>query len=111
MTIGIDNVILVIFIIEVILKMVSEGLRPYMYFFNEEWHWNNFDFWIVVLCLPIWEPVLGGDSGPVALLRLMRLARVAKIIKKIPQLQMIIMGLVGGLVYLLSVATCCKECF
>lgn len=90
-------VILAIFVLEVVLKMLSEGLRPWMYFANEEYLWNWFDFWIVVLCMPGWDAILGGDSGPVALLRLMRLMRVAKIIKKIPQLQMIIMGLVGGL--------------
>lgn len=92
----IDMVILAIFVLEVVLKMLSEGLRPWMYFANEEYLWNWFDFWIVVLCMPGWDAILGGDSGPVALLRLMRLMRVAKIIKKIPQLQMIIMGLVGG---------------
>lgn len=56
--------------------------------------WNNFDFFVVVLCLPMWGDSLGG--GSVALLRLMRLARLAKLVKKIPQLQTIMMGLLGG---------------
>ncbi|CAM9453585.1 unnamed protein product, partial [Heterosigma akashiwo] len=65
-----------------------------MYFFNKEWRWNNFDFWIVFLCLGIIDT---GSGSSLALLRLLRLMRVAKIVKKVPQLQMIVMGLVGGL--------------
>ena len=92
---GIDMFILVMFGTECILKMMAEGMAPWRYFFGIEWKWNNFDFFVVVLCLPMWGDSLGG--GSVALLRLMRLARLAKLVKKIPQLQIILMGLVGGM--------------
>ena len=90
-----DFIILGIFCLEVLLKIAAEGTRPWMYWFGKEWRWNNFDFVIVVLCLPIWGDLFDGSA--VALLRLMRLMRVMKLIKKIPQLQMIVMGLLGGI--------------
>ena len=42
-----DNVVLGIFCVEVILKTVAEGGRPWRYFTGPEWQWNNFDFIIV----------------------------------------------------------------
>lgn len=91
----IDNIILLVFSFEVIVKMAAEGLAPYMYFFGKEWKWNTFDFTIVFLSLPFWGGLFGG--GSLALLRLVRLMRLAKLIKKIPALQMIVRGLTGGL--------------
>mmetsp|Transcript_28806 Transcript_28806/g.48591 ORF Transcript_28806/g.48591 Transcript_28806/m.48591 type:complete len:1280 (-) Transcript_28806:339-4178(-) len=91
----IDNIILLVFSFEVVVKMLAEGLAPYLYFFGKEWKWNNFDFTIVFLSLPFWGGLFGG--GSLALLRLVRLMRLAKLIKKIPALQMIVRGLTGGL--------------
>lgn len=90
---ALDNVILVIFSTECVIKIIAEGTAPHRYFIGREWRWNVFDFVIVVLCLPIWGSAFGGA----ALLRMMRLMRVMKIVRKIPQLHMIIMGLIGGL--------------
>ena len=75
------------------MKLVAEAPRPLHYFTGAEWRWNNFDFVVVVLCLPGVSSLFGN----VSFLRLMRLARVAKLVKKVPQLQMIVMGIVGGL--------------
>ena len=41
---ALDNVILVIFSLEVVLKVASEGTRPYRYFTGPEWRWNNFEY-------------------------------------------------------------------
>eukprot|EP00520_Triparma_pacifica_P006268 CAMPEP_0118662880 /NCGR_PEP_ID=MMETSP0785-20121206/17080_1 /TAXON_ID=91992 /ORGANISM="Bolidomonas pacifica, Strain CCMP 1866" /LENGTH=824 /DNA_ID=CAMNT_0006556479 /DNA_START=20 /DNA_END=2491 /DNA_ORIENTATION=- len=90
--ITIDNIILVTFCIEILLKMMAEGMAPWRYFTSKEWRWNNFDFVIVMLCMPFVD--LGNS---IALLRLFCLMRLAKLVRKVPQLQMIIMGLVGGL--------------
>ena len=90
-----DNIILGIFVIECLLKMFAEGMAPWRYWTGPEWKWNNFDFVIVLLCLPGIKDIFG--DGSVGLLRLFRLMRIMKLVKKIPQLQMIIMGLVGGL--------------
>ena len=55
--------------------------------------WNNFDFWLVVVC---WLPP-GFIGGNVAFLRLLRLMRLLKLVGKVKQLQVIVMGLVKGL--------------
>ncbi|GMH84050.1 hypothetical protein TL16_g09799 [Triparma laevis f. inornata] len=89
--IAIDNIILITFCVEILVKMFAEGLAPWRYFLGPEWRWNNFDFLVVMLCMPFVD--LGNS---IALLRLFRLMRLAKLVRKIPQLQMIIMGLVGG---------------
>lgn len=90
---SLDLVVLGFFCLEVILKIMSEGVAPYEYFVGPEWTWNNFDFLIVVFSLPI-LPV-GGSQ--VAFLRLIRLMRLAKVFRKVPQLRMIMTGLIGGL--------------
>eukprot|EP00603_Paraphysomonas_imperforata_P000240 CAMPEP_0114448824 /NCGR_PEP_ID=MMETSP0103-20121206/20536_1 /TAXON_ID=37642 ORGANISM="Paraphysomonas imperforata, Strain PA2" /NCGR_SAMPLE_ID=MMETSP0103 /ASSEMBLY_ACC=CAM_ASM_000201 /LENGTH=1026 /DNA_ID=CAMNT_0001620875 /DNA_START=201 /DNA_END=3281 /DNA_ORIENTATION=+ len=90
---SLDLVVLGFFCLEVMLKIMSEGVAPYEYFVGPEWTWNNFDFLIVVFSLPI-LPV-GGSQ--VAFLRLIRLMRLAKVFRKVPQLRMIMTGLIGGL--------------
>jgi voltage-gated sodium channel len=88
-----DNIILIVFSIEVIFKIMSEGMQPIEYFIGNEWHWNNFDFFVVMLSMPF----LPFKNGQVAFLRLIRLMRLAKVFRKVPQLRMIMSGLVGGL--------------
>ena len=78
-----------------LLKILSEGLRPYMYFIGPEWRWNNFDFAIVFLSLPFMRAIFGG--GYAQMLRLVRLARMGKLIRKIPPLQRIVRGIAGGM--------------
>lgn len=90
-----DLVILMVFLFEVVVKILSEGLAPQLYFLGVEWKWNNFDFGIVFMSLPFWGGLFGG--GSLALLRLVRLMRLAKLIRKIPALQVIVKGLTGGL--------------
>ena len=92
---AIDNAILAIFGLECVVKIVAEGAKPWRFFVGGEAAWNNFDFVVVVLCLPIWGDALGG--GSVKLLRLMRLARIVKLLKRVPQLYIIVKGLIGGM--------------
>ncbi|MDP7050621.1 MAG: ion transporter [Verrucomicrobiota bacterium] len=78
---ALDNIILGIFVIEVVIKVVAEGKRPQNYFKDP---WNIFDFTIVVVCfLPI-----GGKFIPV--LRLARVLRVLKLVSAIPRLQILV---------------------
>ena len=90
---SVDFFILVMFTIEVTLKIIGEGMGPWNYFIGPEYAWNIFDFSIVLLSMPF-IPFAGSQ---LKLLRLIRLMRLAKAFRKIPQLQMIMMGLVGGL--------------
>ena len=82
---GIDWAILIIFTLEVFLKIVAEHNKPWRYFTSSGW--NLFDFFIVAMC---YMPFAG---RAVAVLRLLRLLRVLKLVKQLPQLQMIVGGL------------------
>lgn len=76
-----NQIILGIFILEIFVKIVAEGKKPWLYFTDS---WNIFDFIIVAAAfLPF-----GGSS--VAILRLLRLLRVLKLIKALPKLQMLV---------------------
>ena len=110
-----DFLILLAFILECVLKVAAEGIRPMRYFLGPEWAWNTFDFLVIFFSVYFSHDEMangtyfavqsggeqegGSDNGgsSVALLRLVRLARLGKLIKKIPPLQMIMSGLLGGL--------------
>ena len=79
-----NNVVLAIFVAEIILKMTAACPKPWR-FFNDGW--NVFDFLIVAVCfLP-----LGASFAPV--LRLFRLFRVLRLVSVIPKLQVIVSAL------------------
>ncbi len=83
-----NKVVLVIFIIEILVKLIAEGNKPWRYFLDA---WNVFDFIIVAAAfLPF-----GGSS--VAILRLLRLLRVLKLIKALPKLQMLVGALLKSI--------------
>ncbi|MCD4800811.1 MAG: ion transporter [Methanococcoides sp.] len=83
-----DTLIIIIFVIEAILKIVSEMPRPLHYFKNS---WNVFDFIIVVgVLLPI-----GGPFLPV--LRLLRVLRVFRLITIMPKMRLIVGALLKSI--------------
>jgi len=90
---ALDTIILIFFSLECIFKIFAEGLAIWRFWLGPEWKWNNFDFFIVLACIP----GLLDLGKQVVVLRLLRLMRLAKVFRKIPQLQMIVMGLVGGM--------------
>ena len=92
---NVDFAILVVFCLEVLLKILALDRKPHLYFFGDDWKWNVFDFTIVVFSL--FDTFGGGLPMPVSFLRLLRLARIVKLVKKVPELQVIVMGLAGGL--------------
>eukprot|EP00500_Bicosoecida_sp_ms1_P005066 CAMPEP_0203834592 /NCGR_PEP_ID=MMETSP0115-20131106/73237_1 /ASSEMBLY_ACC=CAM_ASM_000227 /TAXON_ID=33651 /ORGANISM="Bicosoecid sp, Strain ms1" /LENGTH=442 /DNA_ID=CAMNT_0050743671 /DNA_START=48 /DNA_END=1372 /DNA_ORIENTATION=+ len=79
-----DDIVLSIFILEIVVKMVAEGKAPWK-FFNDAW--NVFDFTIVVVGL------LPFSGGAVKALRLVRLLRVLKLVRALPKLRILVMGL------------------
>lgn len=101
-----DLFILIVFTIEVIVKILAEGKKPWKYFMDS---WNIFDFTIVAVCyLAFVVPSI--DASFVAVLRLARILRVFKLVTAVPQLQMLVgamlksipaMGYVGILLSLL----------
>lgn len=77
-----DTIILGIFVLEVVIKIIAEGRKPWRYFTDP---WNIFDFTIVAVCLlPI------NNSEFVAVLRLARVLRVMKLVSAIPRLQILV---------------------
>ncbi|MFT4603046.1 MAG: voltage-gated sodium channel [Arenicella sp.] len=83
-----NRIVLIIFIIEVLVKLIAEFPKPWKYFTDT---WNVFDFIIVAAAfMPF-----GGSS--VAILRLLRLLRVLKLIKALPKLQMLVGALLKSI--------------
>ena len=80
-----DGLVLAIFSIEVVIKVLAEGKRPFNYFKNP---WNVFDFLIVAVCLL--EPFLPIDASFLPVLRLARILRVLRLIAVVPKLQLIV---------------------
>jgi len=103
---ALDWFILIIFTIEVFVKVLAEGKKPWNYFTDP---WNVFDFLIVAVCyVAVFIPEL--PAGFIAVLRLARILRVFKLVTAMPKLQVLVgallksipsMGYVGLLLFLL----------
>ncbi|MFW6348572.1 MAG: ion transporter [Cyclonatronaceae bacterium] len=89
----IDQVILFIFLIEIVVKMVAEGRQPLRYFKDG---WNVFDFSIVFVCYAaMFFPDVEGFY--VAVLRLARVMRVFRVVRTIPKLQLLVNALLKSI--------------
>jgi voltage-gated sodium channel len=77
----IQDVILGCFVVEIVLRILAHGGRPWRYFASA---WNVFDFLIVTLCvLP-----LGAQFS--AVLRMARLLRTLRLVTTLPRLQLLV---------------------
>ncbi|MEL6795582.1 MAG: ion transporter [Planctomycetota bacterium] len=83
-----NGVILVLFCIELIVRMAAYGTKPWRFFAD---FWNVFDFVIVVLCL---LPV-GAENAAAA--RLIRLLRVLRLFTAVPRLKVILAAMAHAL--------------
>ncbi len=83
-----NQIILIIFIAEVVLKMGAEWPRPWDYFKDP---WNVFDFIIVAAAL---MPI---DTQYVTVLRLARLLRVLRLVRAVPRLQILVGALIKSI--------------
>ncbi len=79
-----NAIILVVFVVEILLKLVAFGPR----FFKSGW--NIFDFLIVSIAL---VPA----SGPLEILRALRILRVLRLLSQVPKLRVIIESLMRAL--------------
>lgn len=96
-----DRLILYIFAVEISLKIISFGRRPWDYFKDP---WNVFDFLIVAVCfLPL------ADTHYVAVLRIARILRVLRVFSVMPRLQLLVSALLksipsmGYVIFLLGI--------
>lgn len=85
----IDKIIIILFTIEILLKILSNGKRPWLYFTDS---WNVFDFIIVAICLiPL------DDTHYFAVFRVLRVLRIFRMITVLPKLKLIITALLKSI--------------
>lgn len=85
---ALDKVVLTIFILEIVIKMVAEGSKPWRYFYDP---WNVFDFVIVAAAL------LPFAAQYATVLRLLRLLRVLRLVRALPKLQLLVGALLKSI--------------
>lgn len=116
-----ELIIITVFVTEVLLKVVAQGLRPWRFFhigmapgtapyspddhlqwlFNlRQWllgiqGWNAFDFVVVVICVV--QQLSNRDSGNMAVLRMVRLVKVLQLFMEVDQIRAVLIGLGDGL--------------
>lgn len=84
-----DQAVVLLFTMEIALKMLAHGRRPLDYFRDP---WNVFDFVIVAVCL-----IPAADTHFVAVLRIARILRVLRMISMMPKLQLLIGALLKSI--------------
>ena len=85
----IDRIIIALFTIEIALKIISNGKRPWFYFSDP---WNVFDFIIVAICL-----IPFNDTHYFAVFRILRILRILRMITILPKLKLIIGALLKSI--------------
>jgi voltage-gated sodium channel len=83
-----DGVLLAIFTVEVAIRIMAYGARPWA-FFKEPW--NVFDFLTVAI---FYLPFVGSE---IAILRLARVARMLRLIRAVPGLRLLVVALIHSL--------------
>ena len=85
---GLDKLIIGIFVVELIIRIGAHGTKPWRFFLSG---WNIFDFVVVVVCLI----PLGGAYA--AVLRLARVLRVLRLITVVPRLRILVTALLHAI--------------
>jgi len=85
----IDSFIVFCFAIEIIVKILAMGKRPWDYFTDP---WNVFDFIIVAVCL-----IPNVDTHFVVVLRIVRVLRILRMITFLPKLRLLIGALLKSI--------------
>jgi voltage-gated sodium channel len=80
---AVDRGAIIFYTVEVLLRIISYGRKPWMFFRNG---WNVFDF---VVILAVFVPGIRQNS---TLLRLLRLLRVVRIVRVLPDLRVLLLG-------------------
>ncbi|WP_010205421.1 ion transporter [Salinibacterium sp. PAMC 21357] len=93
---ALDSIALVVFVIELVLKLVAYGPKR---FFSDGW--TVFDFIVVAIALV-------PSSGPLSVLRALRVLRILRVVKFLPQVRMVVEALlrsfpgIGAIALLMS---------
>jgi voltage-gated sodium channel len=89
--IGVDRLVLAVFVVEIAIKLFAFGGR----FFRDPW--NVFDFVVVAIAL---VPA----SGPLAVLRALRVLRVLRLVSTVPRLRFVVDALLKAIPGISSIA-------
>ncbi len=84
----IQNIILGVFVIEIIMKIIACGNKPWEYFLEP---WNIFDCIIVTLC------VLPLDLKSTSVIRMARILRALRMITVLPRLRLLVSALLKSI--------------
>jgi voltage-gated sodium channel len=84
-----DKLIISCFVIEIGLKIISNGRKPWNFFLDP---WNVFDFLIVAICL-----IPSGDTHFFAAFRILRVLRILRMVTFLPKLRLLIGALVKSI--------------
>lgn len=85
----IDKLIIAVFTLEIALKILAFGKKPWQYFRDP---WNVFDFVIVAICL-----IPFSDTHYFAVFRILRVLRIFRMITVFPKLKLIISALLKSI--------------
>lgn len=91
--IAIDRFAIIFYTVELVLRIVSYGTKPWMFFRNP---WNVFDFVIVVLI-----PFLDGAT---VVFRLVRLLRILRIFRFLPEARILMLSMIKSVAPLANLA-------
>lgn len=83
-----QKVILGLFVLEMVLKILACGKRPWEYFYQP---WNVFDFTVIAIC------VLPLDAQYAAVFRLARILRTLRMVSVLPRLQVLVGALLRSI--------------
>lgn len=90
---ALDNIAYSIFVIEVAMRLVSYGRKPWRFFLRG---WNVFDFIIIAL-----SPFFAGQT---IVLRLLRLLRLVRIVRFLPEVRVLTRSIMKSMPPLISLA-------
>lgn len=89
----IDRIAIIFYTVELVLRLVSYGLKPWMFFRNP---WNVFDF-IIVIAIPFLD-------GATVIFRLVRLLRILRIFRFLPEARILMLSMVKSVAPLANLA-------
>ena len=91
--IAIDSFAIIFYTIELVLRIISYGRKPWMFFRNP---WNVFDF-IIVVAIPFLD-------GATVIFRLVRLLRILRIFRFLPEARILMLSMIKSVAPLANLA-------
>lgn len=90
---AIDRIAIIFYTVELVLRLISYGLKPWMFFRNP---WNVFDF-IIVVAIPFLD-------GATVIFRLVRLLRILRIFRFLPEARILMLSMIKSVAPLANLA-------